>query len=155
LLFTIGLTRGTLGFDLAKTEATIFDGGERPISTTTLADLGQAIVGVLQNPSDTRNKVIYIQTARVSQLQLLRSIEKRTMSEWTRIEVSTVEMESQAYEMVKSGDTAGMRNLLLRAIFGEGYGCDFQGREANKLVGVKQVLDAEELSDMVAECVKI
>jgi hypothetical protein len=47
------------------------------------------------------------------------------MSEWARIEVSTVEMESQAYEMVKSGDTAGMRNLLLRAIFGEGYGCDF------------------------------
>jgi hypothetical protein len=109
LFFTIGLTRGTLGFDLAKTEATLFDGGERPISTTTLADPGQAIVGVLQNPSDTRNKVIYVQTARVSQLQLLRIIEERTMSEWTRIEVSTVEMESQAYEMVKTGEYEGKR----------------------------------------------
>ena len=149
----IGLKGGLFGIKFAERKAMLFDGGKTHVSTTTLADLGQAVVGVLQHPSGTRNKALYVQTARVSQLQLLEMVEKHTNASYERVDVSTAEMEKQGFELVSKGDMSGMRNFLVRAIFAEGYGCDFDGREVDSLVGVKQ-LSSGELSELVADVIR-
>ncbi|TVY58581.1 Bifunctional pinoresinol-lariciresinol reductase [Lachnellula cervina] len=145
-----GLARGLLGIHPKEKKFILYDGGVRPVSTTLLADLGKAVVGVLENPSSTRNRVLYIQSIRISQLEVLDICEDLTGSEWQRVQVQTADIEKQGLEKLGQKDMSGMFNLLLRAIFGEGYGCDFVGREENRLVKVNG-LSHREFVNLVKE----
>jgi len=148
-----GLKGGLFGFTFAEKKATLFDQGKNHVSTTALSDYGQAVVGILEHPSETRNKPIYVQSTCTTQLELLEIIEKQAGASYEKIEASTAEMEQQAFDKMKKGDMSGMRGFLTRAIFGEGYGCDFRGRVSNELVGVHE-LDQGGLEGLVKNAMK-
>lgn len=135
----LGLARGLLGFYPKEKKAVLYDGGARPFSTTLLADLGQAVVGVLENPTASRNKPIYVQSLRISQLELLNIFEDLIGTKWQRVHVSTVDLEKSGLEKLGRRDISGVSDLLLRAIYGEGFGCDFSGREQNAQVKVNEL----------------
>ena len=139
----LGLPRGLFGFDPASAEAVLFDGGTTQISTTRLSDIGRAIVGILQNPSETANKPIYIQSTCTSQKQLMELAERGLGRSYKTTIVSTEQMEKGALDKIKQGDMSGMRTLLVRAIFAPEYGCNFKGRLANETVGVKELTPSE------------
>lgn len=128
----------------------LYDNGTTHISSTNVSELGRAVVGVLTHPAETRNKPIYVQSVRFSQLELLEIVERHAGAKYEREHVDTAERSKKGLEKIKSGDMSGLIDWLPRAAFAEGHGCDFDGREANTLVGVRE-LSKGELSDLVGE----
>ena len=57
----------TKGFLLGKER---YDGGERKFSTTRLETVGKAVAGVLKNAEETKNRVVFVHEAVVTQNQL-------------------------------------------------------------------------------------
>ncbi|KAJ5612765.1 hypothetical protein N7510_005959 [Penicillium lagena] len=113
------------------------DGGDQKFSTTMQAGAGRAVVGIVTRLEMTRNLIVYVREAAVSQKQLLRLAGERMVA---IKEVRTVDLESQGYA-----------EATRRAIFGDGFGSHFEeGRLANRLVGVKEMTE-EELRGVVGK----
>ena len=80
--FDYGLTSGLLQCNLKTKEALIFDGGNIKWSATTLETIGQAVVRVLQQEEETKNRMLYIQSVCVSQNEVLESLERISGHSW-------------------------------------------------------------------------
>jgi putative NADH-flavin reductase len=79
--FDWGLLSGLLHFNIAKSKALIFDGGQKMFSATTLDDIGLAVAKILalgENDPQTKNRIVYIQSVRTCQNDLLRCVEAIT-----------------------------------------------------------------------------
>lgn len=155
-IYTLLVTGGFLDFGLEKNffvdfagpVVDLYDGGDRKISTTTLAGIGRAVVGILRNPEATKNNAVYVSEADVSQNELLRLSGKKLE---TRV-VKTEDMEREAYEEFKKPEPNPRVlavNFIKAALFGEGFGNLFQPPKlSNDVVGLKK-LSEEELQDVV------
>lgn len=136
--------------------ATLYDGGERAFSATTLADVGRAVVGVLRNPEETRNRAVYVQSAAPT-LKELAAAGKRASGrpeEWTETVVKVDDVLADAYAELKkenSNPAVWAVKFIHVGIFGEGYGAHFDKLD-NDLLGVKQLSSAE-LEALVARYV--
>ena len=66
-----------LGFNLRAGTVRMFDGGAAKWSTSTLAQIGRAVVGVLRHAEDgkTAGKVLYVHSFSVSQKEVLDAVE--------------------------------------------------------------------------------
>ncbi|KAI0017546.1 NmrA-like family protein [Xylariomycetidae sp. FL0641] len=80
--FDWGLREGFLHFDLKGKRADILDDGSMKSSTATLDRVALAVVRILQREEQTRNRVLYIQSFCVSQLEVLRALERATGTQW-------------------------------------------------------------------------
>jgi uncharacterized protein YbjT (DUF2867 family) len=150
-----GLQRGLL-LDAPSRRAMVCDGGERPVSTSRLQTVGRAVVGVLERPEETRDRVVYVKDLDVSQAQLLAMAKKATPAEeqWDVQEVQTAELEQEAYEALKTEKPSMpiMAKFLRRAIYGEGYGRLFEKTD-NELLGIPFMTE-EELEELVAATIR-
>lgn len=129
--------------NLAGPSTPIYDGGDVPVSSTTLAGIGRAVAGVLQKPEETKNRPVYVAEVQFTQNQLLEWSGKADKIE--KIPVKTEDLEAKAYEAIKQptpdpGTFA--RNLILRAIFGGKFGGHFSKLD-NELLGVKELSEGE------------
>ena len=144
-----GLKTGCL-LDLASPVTTLYDGGERKFSTTTLKGVGKAIVGIINHPSETKNTAVFVHEASLSQKDLLSLTGKNPQTQ----SVPTVDAEKGAYEELAKPSPnfhAVAVGFLRRGIFGEGFGSQFsQDRVSNELFGLK-LLSQEELQKIAAE----
>lgn len=82
--FDFGIRDGLLHFNLDTNEAVILDKGDVPASAATLRRVGEALVAVLKRPDTTKNRLLYVQSFRKTQLEVLASLEKATGATWTR-----------------------------------------------------------------------
>ncbi|KAJ5316684.1 hypothetical protein PENANT_c016G10210 [Penicillium antarcticum] len=131
-----GLNVGFL-INLAGPVTTLYDGGEQEFSTTTLADVGRGVAGIINNLAETENKTVYISSAVVSQKQLLalsgKSLETKS--------IATIDLEKQGYEELSKPvpNPAIFAHLFLfRGIFGDGFGNRFDSEKlSNKAFGLK------------------
>lgn len=80
--FDWGLTNGFLHFYPDQKRADILGDGTAKSSNSTLSQVSKALVRILQKPEETKNRVLMIQSFCVSQLDVLRSLEKATGSKW-------------------------------------------------------------------------
>jgi putative NADH-flavin reductase len=80
--FDYGLQSGLLQFDVKAHKARIFDGGDIRWSATTIDTIATAVVRILQNEEQTRDRMLYIQSFCVTQNEVLRSLEKATGKDW-------------------------------------------------------------------------
>ena len=126
---------------------TLYDGGESLFSATTLASIGQAVVGVLSHPEETKNRFVYVKDIDVSQNQLLAIAKKvdpgKTWEEPTLVDTAGIEKSS--YESLAKGEItqSAMYGFLFRAIFGPSeYGSRF-AKSDNELLGVKGKTEAD------------
>ena len=87
--FDFGLTSGLLHFDVKKCTVTILDGGDIPASASTMGRIAEACAKVFENPDETKNKSIYVQSFNPTQNELLAALEKITGKKWTREDVSS------------------------------------------------------------------
>ena len=129
------------------TKPKLFDGGKAVFSATTLESVGKAVVGVLSHPEETKNRFVYVKSADISQLQLLKLAKKidpeRKWEEPTYID--TAEQEKQSYENLAKGDHSlpVMYSFLFRVIYGPPeYGSQFP-KVDNELLGVPFKTEAE------------
>ncbi|KAI9666112.1 MAG: hypothetical protein M1821_004047 [Bathelium mastoideum] len=134
--------------------ADIFDGGDNKVSTTMLADIGRAVAGVLKHPAETENRAVYVESAAVSQNQLLAIASKVTGKKFETRPASTVEHEKQAHEKFKQGDMSSMVTFILRAVWGgQEFEAKFEKPLDNKLFGVNKLTE-KQLEEVVKENIK-
>ena len=125
----------------------LFDGGKNFFSATTLASIGQAVVGVLSHPEETKNRFVYVKDIDVSQLMLLEIAKKiEPEKKWEEpIHLDTAQLEKSSYESLAKGEVTPpvMMAFLFRVMFGPP---EYGGRLAktdNELLGVKSKTEAD------------
>ncbi|KAL4811351.1 hypothetical protein BDV18DRAFT_155956 [Aspergillus unguis] len=140
--------------DLKAHKATLYDGGEVRFSATLLQDIVRAVVGVIENQSMTRNRVVYVHSAAVTQRQLMGYAREKDGEEWDVVEKSTEEVRRESYDLLNKGGKddvdAAMLGFSIVGCFDPRYGCDFSGHLDNELLGVK-VLSEDELRGVVED----
>ena len=103
----------------------IYDSGDQLFSTTTLASVGTAVVGVLSHPEATKNRAVYVQDIAISQNRLLAIVRKLAPNrKQDPVYVDTIELEKTTNEKIAAGEftTDVMYQHVLVAIFGQGNG---------------------------------
>ncbi|OQU94686.1 hypothetical protein CLAIMM_01015 [Cladophialophora immunda] len=138
--------------DYANHKATLYDKGDNRVSSTSLPQVGKAVVGVLKNLEATKNKIVKVSEVILTQNQLL-GIAKALKPEikWETHEVPCSVLVQQGLDDFKAGNTgmpAAMKVLAGTALAGDVYGCAFDEND-NKLLGVKEMTE-ENLKKLVA-----
>ncbi|KAL1655161.1 hypothetical protein SLS61_002044 [Didymella pomorum] len=147
--FDWGLGNGLLKFDVRGRKAYLLDGGDIKFSASTLPFIGQAVVKILEKPKETENKLLYVHSLYVTQLEVLAALEKATGDKFERIdEDSEAELKKVRPKMLE-GDHDAREEVV--AIWGV-IAADWKKKEAfaNELLGLKE----ETLDEVVQRVVK-
>lgn len=149
-----GLEKGLLVNFKGKT--TVYDSGDSRHSFTLLSDIGKAVAGVLKHPEETKNRDVYVQTAALSQNQVLKIAQKlkpEFKAETESVEIDQVEKDSYA-ELGKENGNIGsaMLGFIKVSIFADGCGNLWDEKNDNELLGIKG-LSEKEVEDLVAKYV--
>lgn len=135
--------------NLKERRIEILDDGEYKASLSTRHRIGEAVVHVLQRPTECANRVCFVQSFSVTQQQIVAAFEKATHSKWT-----VDKHDSKAYERAEvakrdQGDEDAISNLvwLLGVVDGD---WEKKSDFAMNLLG----LENENLDEVVAKIVK-
>jgi uncharacterized protein YbjT (DUF2867 family) len=131
----------------AKHAAVLYNGGDIPFSTTTLADVAKAILGVIKNQEQTANRLIYIHSALVTQNKLIQYAKENDGKAWQITTKNTEEIRQESLLELAKGTqestNAAMDGFCICASWNSDYGCDFSSHLDNDLVGVKLMAEDE------------
>ncbi|USP76810.1 hypothetical protein yc1106_04084 [Curvularia clavata] len=147
--FDWGLTCGLLKFDVKSRKAYLLDGGNIKFSASNLDFVGKAVVKVLQKEEQTRNKLLYVHSHHVTQLEVLAALEKATGEKFERVEQKSEE-ELEIYRpKMMDGDMEAREEVV--AVWGV-VAADWRGKEgfANEMLG----LEEEDLEQVVRRVVE-
>jgi uncharacterized protein YbjT (DUF2867 family) len=143
-----------VGFILnpASHAATLYNGGDVPFSTTTLADVAKAILGVIKNQDQTANRILYIHSAVTTQNKLIQYAKDKDGKEWDTISKDTEEIRQESLAELAKGTqgniNSAMDGFCICASWNTDYGCDFSSHLDNDLLGVK-TMNEDELRALV------
>ena len=133
--------------DYRNRHATLFDGGDVPISMTPAPLVGEAVAAVLKNPELTENKTILVHGGAFTLRQVLTIAQKYVGKDnWKVDHQDTSKMEAESYEALSKTPEDALRwlpGLIRRCLFGEGFGGDFTGRTANEALGLKTLSEED------------
>ena len=138
--------------DVPGRKMEICDGGDRPFTTTTLAQVAQGTVGVLQHLEQTANRSVRLHGTELTQNRLL-EIAKRVVGDegWevTESKCEAIKKESYANLEKEPANWLGWGIGFLKvAIYGEGFGGDFREKNDNALLGVPE-LDEKAVEELI------
>ncbi|TVY29109.1 Isoflavone reductase-like protein [Lachnellula hyalina] len=139
-----GLSNGFL-LDTKEGKPKIYDDGKTVFSATTLASVGQAVVGILSHYEETKNRFVYVRDIDISQKRLLEIAQKAAPEKkWKPVNVSTVDVEKSSNEGLARGEFTFpvMAGFILVGIFGEDYGSKFK-KDDNALLGITGKTEAD------------
>jgi len=142
--------------NIAQRSANFYDGGDRPMSVSTLDTIGKGVVGVVKNLDATKNRAVYIQDACVTTSQLVNVAKKldKEGKEWKIENKDTATIEKEGYEELKKDSPnfgKAMTGFVARAMYGEGYGGDFSDKLDNDLLGIKGY-NEKQVEELVGSC---
>ncbi|KAL6809854.1 hypothetical protein V8C40DRAFT_284612 [Trichoderma camerunense] len=152
--FDWGLEAGFLAHPKTHT-ATIYDDGNLPWSTTTLATISKAVVSLMSHLEETKNRHVYIHDAVVTQNKIIEIAKRIDGKDWELTYVDSAAALEEAeveYRKADSDYKKGLMPLLHISVLGKGYGGDFSGRLDNELLGIKLMSD-EELGEVIAKSI--
>lgn len=130
--------------NVAQHTATLYNGGDVLFSATLLADIAKAVLGVIAHQDETVNRVVYIQSALVTQNGLIRYAKDKDGKEWETVIKSTEDVRQEGFAALAEGDLdAAMLGFSICACFNTEYGCDFSSHLDNELLGLKELGEAE------------
>ncbi|KAI0467966.1 NAD(P)-binding protein [Xylaria cf. heliscus] len=142
--------------DIKGKNITLWDGGDRVFSTTTLATIGRAVVSVLQHPEETKNRAVYVQDTAISAKKLLEIAKRVTGSDNWRVNIASLDDHvNRGWEELRKPqpDPAKFaRNFISAAIWGEGYGAKFEKLD-NELLGIKELSEGD-IETLIKESAK-
>ncbi|KAF1830108.1 NAD(P)-binding protein [Decorospora gaudefroyi] len=109
-----------MGFDIACQSAIIYDSGAEYFTGTTLEGIGQAVVGVLQNPDETRNRFVKVMSIKTCQSELLEAFESVTESKWDVRKSSTETLLDSGRAKHRAGTGGWILELVVTQLFQKG-----------------------------------
>ena len=133
-----------MGFDLKSKTATICDSGTTPTNFTLLATTGLATVAILDKPTETANRYVFVNSFRTTQNEILSALQTVTHQKW-KVEHTTCEEESRVgKEKLEKGDWCGIGQAIMGASYSGGKYDFAEGRELdNELLGLPMDEDLE------------
>lgn len=137
--------------NLKTREATLWDGGETKVTTTTLASVGKAVVGVFRNLEATKNKEIRVADTTVTQKQIINIAKEIDGKEWTTKPGNTAEAYQAGLDELKKPEPNmgfAVMNQLYRILFGVEHEPYFGDKLDNDVVGL-QLMTEEQVKDVV------
>lgn len=111
-----------MGFDTTTHTATIYDSGTELFTGTTLAGIGQAVVGVLQHPEETANRFVKVLSIKTCQNELLRAFETVSERAWTVHRATTAALLERGRAKHRAGDKGWVLDLVVAQLYEEGEG---------------------------------
>ncbi|KAI0191571.1 NmrA-like family protein [Astrocystis sublimbata] len=150
--FDWGLREAFLHFDLQARTAEILDQGTYKSSNSTLRRVAEAVVTILaRDAPETRNKVLFVQSFCVSQLDVLAALQKASGQEWKVDYVDSEKFITEKKAKADAGDKQAVEDLVfaLGALDGdwttrENYSMELLGLEDEDLDDVvKTVWDSQ------------
>ncbi|KAK9252679.1 NmrA-like family-domain-containing protein [Lipomyces tetrasporus] len=143
---------GPMLLDYANHKAILFDEGDNRISSTSLPNVGKAIVGIFKNFEATKNKIVRSSEVILTQNKLLRIAEGvRPDIKWETSKVQTSAVLKEGLDELSAGDFSMpviMKILKGTAFAGDIYGGAYDETD-NELLGVKELTE-EDLKKLVA-----
>ena len=141
------------GINMKEKKMDLYDGGSKVYTTTPIPLVAQGIAGVLLHPEATANRSVRIHGTSMTQQKLLELAQKYKGEDgWEINEVDTAELEKKSYENLQKdpGNVYGwIIGFLVRALFAEGYGGDFSGKNDNELLGLPREMSDGEVEEIV------
>lgn len=131
--------------NLQSTEPTLYGSGDFEFSTTTLATVARAVVGVLTHPEETKNRTVRVEDIAISQNQILALAKKVAPTRtWNPVSVDLDDIEQWTNIMFCTGNHSMdvMVGYLFVAIFQSKYGGRFETTD-NELLGIKGITEVE------------
>ncbi|KAK4078175.1 uncharacterized protein Triagg1_3191 [Trichoderma aggressivum f. europaeum] len=132
-------------FKSAGSKPVLYDGGDTVFSTSTLDAVAQAVIGILNNPEETKNRAVRFQSLAISQNGILRlAKEVAPERDWQPEVVKIDDVTNAADERLAKG-LLGHETFvpyLIRAVNDPRYGSQFTTLD-NELLGVKQLTEKE------------
>jgi nucleoside-diphosphate-sugar epimerase len=132
----------------------LFDGGDTSFSTTSLDDIGTAVANSLAALEKTKNNFVKVQSAAVSQNQLLKyGRMARPQWQWQTVAVDTEALYKRSQAALDGGDRSPevMRGFLAWPSFGQGRGL-FRSND-NELLGIVEWSE-ERLAKLVSDVIE-
>ncbi|RGP79312.1 hypothetical protein FLONG3_2541 [Fusarium longipes] len=132
-------------FDFSQPELSIWDDGDVEFSTTTLASVGDSVVGVLTHPEETKDRIVYIQDTVLTQNKILElAKEVSPGKEWKvkHVKIDDVTAKSDANVAKGIYDWPTLAPYLFRSIFDAKSVPKFEKLD-NELLGVKGVTEEQ------------
>lgn len=125
------------------------DSGNERFQTSTLAQVGRAVVHVLQHPDETANKYISTSSFNVSQNEIISAVEDLTGTKFpVTARQSSADLQKLGEEKLAKGDWTAFFDLLKAWNNGDGRGNALSEEESgNKLIG----LEGEDLKTVLRE----
>ncbi|ETS82329.1 hypothetical protein PFICI_04205 [Pestalotiopsis fici W106-1] len=140
---------GLMGFNLKQHSAVIYDQGSEDFTGTTLEGIGQAVVGIFQNPEATANRFVKVRSIQTCQKQLLEAFQKATGKDWEVRNSTTAELAESGRRKHKAGTAGWVLDLLVFQLFEPGKGrCIVATSQDsdNTLLGVREETPLEVVS---------
>ncbi|KAF5023000.1 hypothetical protein F66182_4958 [Fusarium sp. NRRL 66182] len=125
--------------DLTTSTPRVIDGGNLKFSTTSLDTLGEAIIGVLNHPEETKNRVVQVHDRLTTQNELLDLARKAYPDRrWEPVSVSLDDLVKKAEENLAQGklDQETAFSFLYQRIMAPGFGGAFEETD-NELLGIQ------------------
>lgn len=146
------LLAGSFFLDFADHKAALFDEGDNKISSTSLPNVGKAIVGILKNFESTKNKIMRVSEVILTQNNLLKITKGlRPDIKWEISKVQTSVLLKEGLDRVSAGDFSIpviMKILGGTAMAGDTFGSSYDETD-NELLGVRELTE-EDLKKLVA-----
>ena len=135
--FDWGLRNGFLHFYPGEKRAEILGSGEEKSSTATLGKVAEAVVRVLERFEETRNRVLMVQSFCVSQLEVLRALERVVGGSWKVEYVGVEEFIGRHKGLLEGGRRESIEDLVFALGVVDG---NWEGREdfAMGLLGLEE-----------------
>jgi uncharacterized protein YbjT (DUF2867 family) len=135
--FDWGLPKELLCFDVKQRKAYIMDGGDIKFSASNLDFIARGVVSILQNPEETKNRVLYVHQFYVTQNELLAVLEKVTGATWEKVDRSSEEEIKVIRPKMLAGSAEAYEEIV--AVWGV-VASDWKNKAdfANELLGLKE-----------------
>ncbi|RAL13066.1 aromatic alcohol reductase [Aspergillus homomorphus CBS 101889] len=109
-----------MGFDIARGTAIIYDSGTEKFTATTLAGIGQSVVGVLQHPDETANRFVKVMSIITNQNELLEAFQRATGRQWPVQHASAQQLIENGQRKFQAGMGGWVLELAVAQLFDEG-----------------------------------
>jgi hypothetical protein len=147
--FDWGLTCGLLKFDVKGRKAYTLDGGNIKFSASNLDFIGKAVIKILEKPDETANKLLYVHSHHVTQLEVLAALEKATKTKFEKIEQDSQKELDVVRPKMLNGDGEAREEVV--AVWGV-VASDWKEKDgfANAILGLQE----EDLDEVVQRVVE-
>lgn len=160
--FDWSLGQGFWGIDIKARTATLWDGGNTKVNTTTLQRTADGTAALLSLPEEDlakyKNKPFYLSSFFITQREMLESVQRATGTtdaDWTLETKDYADVARESDEQLKQGNFSALVTKFYSANLHQGYGGDYNHKveDAGRLGLANEELD-EVVKQVVAKVEK-